>query len=1242
MIGGTTAELRNIISGNMCAGVWLEGSNNTVQGNYVGTDPTGLMPMGNSWCGITSFSSNHLIGGTQPGAGNLVAYNVLVGVEVSNNGTGNRILGNSIYANGRLGIDINYNFVTPNDLGDGDTGSNRLQNFPVLTAASTNGSQINIAGSLNSTANTTFRIEFFANASADDLGYGEGQRYLGYSDVLTDASGNVSFVVQLAANVADGEYISATATNLTTNDSSEFAQNVQAKTVGIVLTPITELTTSEYGATAQLSVVLNAAPTANVTIAISSNNTNEGTVSTSLLTFTTQNWNVAQSVTVTGVDDLLEDGAVGYSIVLAPADSTDTLYNGLDATDLLFTNIDNETAGFAIIPPNGLITNENGGQATFSVQLNRQPTADVTIYFSSSNTVAGTLSVSSLTFTSENWNTAQTVTITGGNDYLCGNTTYTINFTSVVSADPDYNGLTAPSITVTNIDNDTYNTIYVDTNSDVNDGNTSSLFALYYNKGADGKISLREAMLAANNTVNGSGGPDRIYFNLPDGYHTITVTSQLPSINSAVIIDASTDSHHAGAPVVELKGIANTSGFVIPAGSEGSSIRGFVINNFGNNGILLSGNNNTITNCYIGTDVTGTVAVGNTYSTWTEAIRIEGNNNIVGGTTAADRNVISGNFHAGIWIPGDNNLVQGNYVGVDASGNNALANRGTGVGTQSSGDYNTFSNNVISCNAYYANDWQFYGIEIDGSHTTISDNIVGLSAAGNRITWTTYDNYTINGNVHDGIGVRSSYNTITGNVVSGNARHGINLLNSNTNYNTIQGNYIGISPDGSTAIGNGEQGIIVNGSYNTIGGTTVEARNIISGNWNSGVWLEGDSNYLQGNFIGTDITGTMALGNQWDGITIFGSNNLIGGTVSGAGNLIANNSHYGVVVYNNENVGNNISCNSIYNHGWMGLHLGSGSGSTPNDLGDGDTGSNNLQNYPVLFAATTNGAQVQIAGNLNSTTNTAFRIEFFANPSPNSLGYGEGQQYLGYVTVTTDAGGNASFAAPFAVTLAEGDYITATATNLSTNDTSEFAQNVQACTPGIVVTPLTDMITSEDGVEARFSVVLRAAPASNVMIAVASDHPDESSVSSSLLTFTSSNWNVVQIVTINGLLDYFTDGTVPYNIILSPVVSGDINYNTIDPADLSLVNTDHVNSAPVLTVPTKQTIGSSLIFAEVTENAIRVDDFDSGNNPIHIVLTAVNGQLTLANTAGLTFSIGDGSADEIFDLKVRLQTLTMP
>ena len=96
------------------------------------------------------------------------------------------------------------------------------------------------------------------------------------------------------------------------------------------------------------------------------------------------------------------------------------------------------------------------------------------------------LSTGSLLFTTENWNVDQTVTITGVNDTYIGNIAYSINF-AVVSSDSDYNGMTPPPVAVTNINTDTFNTIYVDTNSDVSDGNTSSIMDLIYNKGADGK-----------------------------------------------------------------------------------------------------------------------------------------------------------------------------------------------------------------------------------------------------------------------------------------------------------------------------------------------------------------------------------------------------------------------------------------------------------------------------------------------------------------------------------------------------------------------------------------------------------------------------------------------------------------------------------------------------------------------------------------------------------------------------------
>ena len=416
-----------------------------------------------------------------------------------------RSLCNSIYGNTQIGIDLGNNSVSMNDSGDVDTGPNNQQNYPVLLTATCSNTQIHITGSLNSTTNTNFRIEFFANTTADALGYGEGQRYLGFANVSTDASGNATITATLDALVADGESISATATNLTTNDTSEFAQNILAHTAGIVVTPITAMSTSEIGGIAQFTVVLNAAPSADVTVGISSDNTNEGVVSTSLLTFTTQNWNVAQTVTVTGVDDDIADGEVAYTIITAPASSTDTLYNSINASDLVAKNLDNESPGITIIPSSALTTTEDGGQATFTVRLNCQPTADVTINLSSSDLGAGMLSTGSLLFTTENWNVDQTVTITGVNDTYIGNIAYSINF-AVVSSDSDYNGMTPPPVAVTNINTDTFNIIYVDTNSDVSDGNTSSIMDLIYNKGADGKISLREAILAANNTTNGSGG----------------------------------------------------------------------------------------------------------------------------------------------------------------------------------------------------------------------------------------------------------------------------------------------------------------------------------------------------------------------------------------------------------------------------------------------------------------------------------------------------------------------------------------------------------------------------------------------------------------------------------------------------------------------------------------------------------------------------------------------------------------
>ena len=196
--------------------------------------------------------------------------------------------------------------------------------------------------------------------------------------------------------------------------------NTDNDAVGIIVSAISGNTT-EAGGTATFTVVLTSEPTADVTIGVSSSDTTEGTVALTSLTFTAADWNDAQTVTVTGVDDPIADGNVAYTIITAAAASADGTYNGMDAADVGVTNTDNEAAGVTVSAISGNTT-ESGGTATFTVVLNCQPTADVIIALSSSTPSEGTVAPASLTFTSADWNNAQTVTVTGVDDPIATET----------------------------------------------------------------------------------------------------------------------------------------------------------------------------------------------------------------------------------------------------------------------------------------------------------------------------------------------------------------------------------------------------------------------------------------------------------------------------------------------------------------------------------------------------------------------------------------------------------------------------------------------------------------------------------------------------------------------------------------------------------------------------------------------------------------------------------------------------
>ena len=219
----------------------------------------------------------------------------------------------------------------------------------------------------------------------------------------------------------------------------------------VIITAASNLQTSESGAAVSFTAVLNTRPNSNVTVNLTNTNLDEGFLSKSQLVFTPQNWNMVQTVTVTGVDDLEVDGDKSYQIVTSPAVSSDANFNGFNPVDISITNLDNDKSGVTVTPTSGLVTTEQGGTSSFVVYLNSQPTSNVTISLNSSNVKEGTISLSTLVFTPTNWMVAQIVTVKGVDDRVSdSNKTYSIVLNPVFSSDRSYAGINPPDVSVIN------------------------------------------------------------------------------------------------------------------------------------------------------------------------------------------------------------------------------------------------------------------------------------------------------------------------------------------------------------------------------------------------------------------------------------------------------------------------------------------------------------------------------------------------------------------------------------------------------------------------------------------------------------------------------------------------------------------------------------------------------------------------------------------------------------------------
>ena len=411
--------------------------------------------------------------------------------------------------------------------------------------------------------------------------------------------------------------------------------------------------------------------------------------------------------------------------------------------------------------------------------------------------------------------------------------------------------------------------------------------------GDSGAGSLRQAI----NDANTNAGKDLIVFNLPGAApFTIVPASALPAITDPVVIDGTTQPGYAAEPVVGLVGTGAGSANGLALQGGGSEVRALFINRFGGNGIQIQSGSNLVAGCFIGTSPAGTARLPNAAS---GVAIFSARNNRVGGTSAADRNILSGNL-MGLYIAGlsaTGNVAQGNFIGTDVTGTLNLGNANNGVlisapgniiGGTAAGARNLISGNgqsgVYINDAFASNNW-------------VCGNYIGTKLNGAAALSNTVDGVTIFRAARNLIGGSIPG---AGNLISANGERGIYVFNTagTAMENHIEGNLIGTDLTGRTNLGNRFSGVgITLGRNNVIGGTNALARNVISANRQSGVALDSNSvaNVVSGNFIGLDATGTNALPNTLSGVLVIsGASNVIGGAMTGAGNVISGNAQHGV------------------------------------------------------------------------------------------------------------------------------------------------------------------------------------------------------------------------------------------------------------------------------------------------------------------------------------------------------------
>ncbi len=1054
-IGGTVAGDKNLISGNLNHGIYILNNctGTKVGAAYIGTDFSGNRDLGNSMDGIRiQSSSTNDIGGNFAGPRNIISGNDQNGVNIMGTSTNNNIYGNYIGLNagGTSGIANSFNGVF-------------MQ--PGATANVVGGS---IAGEGNVISGNTMHGVYFFNTTKN---YIRGN-LIGLTSAGTAAMANTLDGVRIETSTAsviggigatDRNVISGNGGNGITLMNSSNNDTINGNYIGLIATGATTLGNTLNG------IIVQSNSTGNLIggITVADRNVISGNLNNGIYILnTTANFVKGNYI---GINQAGAAAIKNFQAGILIESSTAITIGGTTAAERNIVS-GNKGGGMTLLSSSGITVSGNyiGMNALGTATIGNNPSG-VLIQSSSSNLIGGSTAGERNTISGNSANGIN-ITTTSSNNSIKGNY-IGLDPTGVTGSINGVNGILIQAGSTANLIGGSLtgerNVISFNLNHGIYVLNANGNFIRGNYIGTDltgtiVKKNFVDGIRIENSASTVVGGTTALEQNLISGNGGNGITL----INNTTL--TSITGNNIGLNVSGSAALTNVNGIFIQTstantiGGSTAGERNIISGNGSGVNLTTSANNNIVVGNYIGTNFTGTAAMANGGNG--VFIQATSNNNAIGGLTVNERNIISGNGGSGINIIGSSNgnSIQQNYIGTDVTGSVNLFNTATAI-TVTSSNSTLIGGSTAQQNVLVGKVGTSTIVSITGGSTgtNFRGNFVGINAAGTAVlgcatgisdvgtgtiiggTNATDRNvvagcssygilvggtgFTIQGNyigtnatgtaaLSNAIGLSWGSNNETlgglapgaGNLISGNGGYGVEFFGSSGNF--VLGNLIGTDYTGTAAIANGTGIQLSSASNITIGGTASGARNIISGNNNGINASAAHNNTIQGNNIGTDISGTTALGNTVNGI-LLGSgsySNTVGGTIAGAANTIAYNGDDGVEINGSTSITNAIRQNSIYCNTGKGINLNYSTG----------VQGNNGESKPVVLYGDNNGA--------NGTSAPNGSVELF---------YGacnQGQLYI--ATVTSDALGNWAYVG----TLTLPNCIVTTETS-STNNTSEFS-----------------------------------------------------------------------------------------------------------------------------------------------------------------------------------------------------------